>query len=358
MPDTRPGCQRKCGNVSIPYPFGLVGDDPTCFKNDDFKLFCNTAILPPKLTFYGDYDGDEHTILHISLAAHQLTTSILGSVICYTGERVSVSYSFPNTYRLSNTRNRFMAVGCDTYGKLYDYKDSVFYVDCRSSCLNDTEVTASSSCGGFGCCQTTIPNDLNDFLVSIGSRNGFEYTRNISRCGLGVLLSDEQDSLFDSQVSQLWEMRNDVEHLLTVGISTSIILDWAILRNQSCEEAQRSATTYACGSNTYCTNSTNGPGYLCNCLQGYQGNPYLPDGCQAYLGDGFLLPSIEAPLAGYYYFSVRQRIKVLVRTSTSVKHWKERFFFVRCPRGSPLPAVLQEPRTKALQLALALLTEE
>nr|DAD39459.1 TPA_asm: hypothetical protein HUJ06_013782 [Nelumbo nucifera] len=283
MPDTRPGCQSKCGNVSIPYPFGLVGDDPTCFKNDDFKLFCDTAVLPPKLTFYGDYEGDEHTILHISLDAHQLTTSILGSVRCYTGahyklEGYDISYSFPNTYRLSNTRNRFMAVGCDTYAYLYDYEDSVFYVECRSSCLNDTKVTAGSSCGGFGCCQTTIPNDLKYFEASTRSLNDFEYTWNISRCGLAVLMSDAQDS-FESQVSHLWDIRNNVEYLLNVGINTSIVLDWAI-RNQSCEETQRDVAGYACGSNTYCTNSSNGAGYLCNCLPGYQGNPYLHDGCR------------------------------------------------------------------------------
>ncbi|XP_040997095.1 wall-associated receptor kinase 5-like isoform X2 [Juglans microcarpa x Juglans regia] len=59
-----------------------------------------------------------------------------------------------------------------------------------------------------------------------------------------------------------------------------LVLDWAI-GNQTCEDAKKNTTKYACkAANSTCSDSTNGPGYRCNCFSGYEGNPYLVDGCQ------------------------------------------------------------------------------
>ena len=39
-PMARPGCKDICGNVSIPYPFGMTAD---CYLNDWFKINCSTG---------------------------------------------------------------------------------------------------------------------------------------------------------------------------------------------------------------------------------------------------------------------------------------------------------------------------
>ncbi|KAL5729298.1 hypothetical protein ACHQM5_002271 [Ranunculus cassubicifolius] len=61
--------------------------------------------------------------------------------------------------------------------------------------------------------------------------------------------------------------------------SVPIVLNFA-LGNQTCRAAQRNETSYACKENSYCYNSVDDTGYLCNCSIGYQGNPYLNQGCQ------------------------------------------------------------------------------
>ena len=45
FPIAKPGCHDRCGNVSIPYPFG-TGDD--CYYDSKFLITCNHTFNPPK----------------------------------------------------------------------------------------------------------------------------------------------------------------------------------------------------------------------------------------------------------------------------------------------------------------------
>ncbi|KAM0846213.1 hypothetical protein ACQ4PT_055811 [Festuca glaucescens] len=44
-PITLPGCPDKCGNISIPFPFGMT---PGCFLQEGFQITCDKTLHPPR----------------------------------------------------------------------------------------------------------------------------------------------------------------------------------------------------------------------------------------------------------------------------------------------------------------------
>lgn len=63
---------------------------------------------------------------------------------------------------------------------------------------------------------------------------------------------------------------------------TLVALDWRI-GAVNCNEARRDPANFTCHANSNCIDfdATVG-GYLCNCSDGYRGNPYLTPGCQGW----------------------------------------------------------------------------
>ena len=273
------GCVDHCGNVSIPYPFGTKKE---CYMDSRFLITCNHSYNPP-LAFLGEGNVN---VTDIWLTG-ELRAYAYVAFDCYnqSGQRTSSfdPWFHSSRFPISNTRNKFTAIGCDTSAVIEGSTGTAYTTGCISLCNSKNDVI-SGSCSGIGCCQTDIPKGVQDFSINVTSysfeprkpKKGNVYIRDMTSslwkfnpCNYAFLV---EEGAYNFSVRDLQDFRTK---------KTPVVLNWAI-RNQTCSEAIKDNGSYACKDNSECYDWENGPGYFCNCSKGFKGNPYHPDGCRGY----------------------------------------------------------------------------
>ncbi|KAI6695801.1 hypothetical protein NL676_023511 [Syzygium grande] len=265
---TKPGCRSSCGNLSIPYPFGSSDSESRCrIGPSSFRVYCDDSTDPP--TPYMDNKGSKLQILNISLEDHEMRIGMWIGRDCYNSSRYDANSStFPwltlQDFPISNTKNKFIVVGCDTYAHFLDRQGN-FALGCMSICNDISEVT-NGSCSGIGCCETSIPRKSFNYDISIRSYRNHTEVQDFNPCSYAFVAANGFYNFSSGDLSRL-----ELE-------KAPLVLDWAI-GDEKCEVARNSAN-YTCTENTLCTDAENGVGYKCTCLEGFHGNPYLKNGCQ------------------------------------------------------------------------------
>jgi hypothetical protein len=263
--------QTKCGEVDIPYPFGIGAD---CYINDWFAIDCNETLSST---------SPKPFLRRLNLEV--LNISIQGTVrvnypifmTCDNGTKSTANVNVDlvsSPFVFSQSKTRFLAVGCNTFASLTSPDGSVIG-GCMSVCdqTKKTILTNDTSCNGINCCQTTIPSDLNEFNATIKPIE----TQSAPDCKYAFL------------VEQTWfqtNMRNPSE--IQYMSHVPVVLDWGINttffslvtgNNMSTDSSTSwSSSTFFCNTST---NSTGNPRltFTCSCKFGFQGNPYLPQRC-------------------------------------------------------------------------------
>ncbi|KAJ3709163.1 hypothetical protein LUZ61_012868 [Rhynchospora tenuis] len=270
LPMSLSGCSDRCGNITVPYPFGMGTD---CFR-EGFEVTCNNSFTTPKLFL----DSSNIEILDINITSGEARVYNYIGYRCYnqTGKVNSTrpSIQIIEPYLFSKKRNKFTAIGCYNLAYISGVGDEPYISGCVSYCdrdiLNSTH--PRSSCDGFGCCQTSIPTDINYYDVQWGFSNSSAWQFN--PCSYAVLMQEDQYNFDVSDLIgfQFYERNNKI---------MPVVLDWAIRENGTCLSSQvEKSTNPACRSkNSKCNNTTNGDGYICQCMEGYEGNPYITNGC-------------------------------------------------------------------------------
>ncbi|CAI9774792.1 unnamed protein product [Fraxinus pennsylvanica] len=159
---TRPGCQSKCGNLTVPFPFG-IGLGTGCSIDPSLDINCNTSFNPPKPFIY---DGNLE-VTDISDSHVRIKNWVAAS--CY-NQRGNYTGGNPVAIRLMphlsfSEMNKFTVMGCDDLALIAGSEGRIFTSGCVSLC-SSKESILDGYCSGIGCCQTSIPKGLRSFVTS------------------------------------------------------------------------------------------------------------------------------------------------------------------------------------------------
>ncbi|KAL0009214.1 hypothetical protein SO802_010716, partial [Lithocarpus litseifolius] len=260
-PIARPNCSDRCGDMKIPYPFGLREG---CYLDHNFFVNCTNSSEP--------FIHVNMIVTNISLHGH-IDTLMYVARDCY--EQGVKDYNnstepwlkSPLNFTVSSTQNKFVVVGCDTYAYLHGYQQNERYTTGCASICESTRLMVNGSCTGVGCCEVNIPKGLKNVTMESRSFQNHTIVENFNPCGYAFI--SKQDT-FNFSIDSLRTLRDQQ--------MMPMVLDWAI-GNETCNDVENKSN-YICGGYSSCQNSEDGSGYRCKCKDGYDGNPYLPNGCQ------------------------------------------------------------------------------
>nr|CAB3502578.1 unnamed protein product [Digitaria exilis] len=249
-------CTRSCGNVSIPYPFGV---EPGCYHDvAGFNLTCNHSYHPPML-----FLGDDLQVLEISIP----TATV----------RISVSMRLTN-YSDNRSANKTWGIALPQRGP-YPYFLSSSY---------DYNMIPS-----FGCSYDPYNNESIASCTALSPTNNeglvVEYT--FYKIDIGYSFYNIQIHRLTAQIeddASVYVSSRDYynytdNHTGTPDEPMGVTLSWMIA-NSSCptnvSAPECHSTHSSCLEYSWVALMDTGSGHSCNCSDGYQGNPYVADGCQ------------------------------------------------------------------------------
>ncbi|CAL4907562.1 unnamed protein product [Urochloa decumbens] len=313
-----PGCPTMCGDVSVPYPFGIT---PEC-SLPGFNLTCNTSRgTPPRLSL-----GGNGTLRVTEISLDNATVRV-------SGPAMEIELSFVSSYSigtwggqawglsdgsgccvLSPAHNELVVTGCGVLAQIgiRSQGGGLFSFDgvinsCSSVCSPRKSVlgqvptsrSGCKKCSGIGCCQTPIAIGATSYDVVLRPILGglFEPPGGPPTPIVPFPLFIAEEGWFDAGnktfnfTAKLDEdMMTRVPAVLAWVIPPSMLQEPASETRDGNPTCTRDFGTTVCHSHySSCTNTSihrsymtydDITGYTCKCWGGYKGNPYLIDGCQ------------------------------------------------------------------------------
>ncbi|KAH6771536.1 hypothetical protein C2S52_016339 [Perilla frutescens var. hirtella] len=278
---SKPNCQEKCGNVTIPYPFGIGSN---CSANSSFTITCNSS--KPFLT------GINREVVNISVHGVVIVNQPVSPMSC-TGERRNDSLPMSlagSPFTISPRYNSFAVLGCTNSVWLHA-NETTIVGGCMAICETNFNSTDNSCCG-LNCCKAAMPPGLKRFRYSYRS------TQNSSNSFCGYAFPVDKKWFQHDYLRYRGLLSNPLYPYDKEFVSAPLVLEWELdstaLKELNPLRSCKLADYYRYSSiddeysdpftSLYFYGYYDGYEYVsstkyCSCNEGYEGNPYIAEGC-------------------------------------------------------------------------------
>jgi hypothetical protein len=295
-----PGCNTTCGDVSVPYPFGI---QPGCFR-EGFNLTCDSSS--------GGLLLGDGSLRVVNIYPRNSTVRVLrnGSMvkgadddnITSSSDGLNITLFAPifagGHYRVSSS-NELVLFGCDVLATLvagmvrFTKDSSPRSVRCVSLCFRGRSwYGAEHYCSGEGCCQTSfsgfggtdwhhLPTELQ--VRRLESRNNKDSSGVKDYSHVSVFLAETGwlDRWGKQRVSMdSTEPYTDIPLILRWDLTQGLALPESDKNDPYDKGCPRDVANICKSNNSLCTRDDEV--YQCTCEEGYDGNPYVDGGCQGW----------------------------------------------------------------------------
>uniref|UniRef100_A0A803LHT2 Wall-associated receptor kinase galacturonan-binding domain-containing protein n=1 Tax=Chenopodium quinoa TaxID=63459 RepID=A0A803LHT2_CHEQI len=172
-------CIHHCGNIKIPYPFGIGPNH--CFSDPNYAVSCNSSSSNQSIPYLKKLDLEIVEVRNSSRAVIVKLPSVTacnGTEIYWSSPDIirSTGFSFADS-------NVFASVGCHGYAIFYS---EATMEGCTSICATDRPKLIPTSptdmiteqCYGFNnCCQAVNPLYYDRYSISVSAKDGSAHCR-------------------------------------------------------------------------------------------------------------------------------------------------------------------------------------
>ena len=276
-PVAKPGCEAKCGSVTIPFPFGIGSN---CSIDKWFEIECVNNSRPYLK------DG-KIEVLNINLTSNQYI-QVRNPISFHNcaNKTATKAVNFTGTPFYISSDNIFVAVSCDVLAKLHSNSGRIFSESwCASTCSSGDNVDADkistsgyrTSCNGIDCCEVTSTRSIMDAIdISFDTRTSTSTAHDNDPCKFAFIVDREYWYEYKNHSTSFTRIRN----MDSVPLTLQWLLNYSDY-NIFNTDMSTSKTIYCYNPNSFSSGDSTyrkGPPLRCSC-DGFRGNPYLIDGC-------------------------------------------------------------------------------